>query len=215
MFQKGIHPSILQMGQITARPYNRHHQRKMVDSNAGQQVCIARHVLRQLLRDLAQQIVAGGAAQTVVDILETLQIDQKQGELMPAADRATHVLRHPLQKQRAVCQSGEHVVVGEVVEPFLLADVIDRERNVTSEFHQQLQFVFLEKFTLTGVQDERTHRFILNNQRQNGHRVNSAFGVFVAEHHFRVTLHIVDDNRHFFRDRPRQYGTSERRIFDR
>ena len=33
----------------------------------------------------------------------------------------------PLEKQAAVGEPGEHVVVGEVVEPFLLLDVVDRE----------------------------------------------------------------------------------------
>ena len=60
---------------------------------------------------------------------------------MPAAGSAAHVLRHPLEKQAAVRESGERIVVGEVIEPLLLFDVIDRERDVAGQFRQQLHLV--------------------------------------------------------------------------
>ena len=44
-------------------------------------------------------------------------IDEEQRKLVAAAGRAAEVLRHPLEKQSAVGQSCEHVVVGEMLGP--------------------------------------------------------------------------------------------------
>ena len=179
----------------------------MVRAHPRQQVGVPR-VARQPLRHLPQQRVAGRPAEAVVDVLEPLQIDQEQGKLVPAAGGAAHVLRHPLEKQAAVRESGEHIVVGEVVEPLLLVDVIDRERDVAGQLRQQLHLFFIEEFGLAGVQREHAYRFIRDNQRQNGHRADSGLGVFLAEQHLGVALRIVGHDGLFLPDRPRDHGAS-------
>ena len=64
---------------------------------------------------------------------------QAYRKLVPAAGRAVHILRCPFEKQAAVGETGKHVVIGEIIEPFPLFDVIDRERNVRRLVRQQLQ----------------------------------------------------------------------------
>ena len=78
--------------------------------------------------------------------------------------------------RRAVGEPGERIVVGEVVEPVLLLEVIDRERDVARQLAQQLHLLVVEEPGLVGVQGKHADRFVGNQQRQDGHRSGPALG---------------------------------------
>ena len=64
--------------------------------------------------DAAQQLVADGVAERVVDALEVVEVDEQHGDLARRA--RLERLAHLLAEQRAVGEPGERVVVGLVVE---------------------------------------------------------------------------------------------------
>ena len=132
---------------------------------------------------------------------------------MPAADRAAHVLRHPLEKQSAIRESGEHIVVGEVIEPLLLVDVINRERDVAGQLRQQLHLCFIKKTGFVGVQCEYAYRVIRDQQRQNSHRVKFALDALLHERDPWIVSYVIAHDGFLFPDRTRAHGVSQRRIF--
>ncbi|MCE3606561.1 hypothetical protein LXA47_23580 [Massilia sp. P8910] len=76
-------------------------------------VSVARtHARLQALGHLAQQQVARIVAEAVVDFLETVEVDEQQGQREFGAGRAAHVLLEPFAEQYAVGQAGQAVVIG-------------------------------------------------------------------------------------------------------
>ena len=67
-------------------------------------------------RDLAQQLVAGGMAERVVDDLEVVEVDVEHGgrTVVAAGAREREALRCS-SSLAPVAEAGEHVVVGHVV----------------------------------------------------------------------------------------------------
>ena len=55
---------------------------------------------------------------------------------------------YPVGEQRAVRKARQGVVVGEVVDPFFLADVLERKGNVARKLLQQLDLLVVEKIGL-------------------------------------------------------------------
>lgn len=69
-------------------------------------------MLAQALRELDQQLVAGGMAERIVDVLEMVEVEE--GERDVAAGRTGGDRRGDQMPQlRAVGQAGEDVVIGE------------------------------------------------------------------------------------------------------
>src|ERR1019366_8161211 len=147
MVQKSLHPFLDKQRHVASLLYFRHHHGKMVRIQSRQQVGVPR-LTRQPLRDLPQEIVSCRLPEAVVDVLEPLQIEQEYGKLVPTADSAAYVLRPPIEKQSAIREAGQHIVVGEILEPPLLVDVIDRERDVAGQFGQQLQLLRVKDTSL-------------------------------------------------------------------
>ena len=102
--------------------------------------------------DLLQQLVTDLVAEGVVERLEVVQVDQQQGTFPAGARTGDHGLLQPVHKQPAVGQEGERVVKGEIIELFLLVEVVDCERYIASQFRQQLHLFFMEEFNLAGIQ---------------------------------------------------------------
>ena len=73
---------------------------------------------------LAQQHVAGLVAEAVVDGLEAVEVDEQHGQRLAAALVAGQRLAQAVLHQAAVGQAGEGVVVGRLVELFLLLLVL-------------------------------------------------------------------------------------------
>ena len=63
-------------------------------------------------------------------------------------DGAAHELRHALEKQSAICESGQHIVVGQIIETLLAGDVINGERDVAGQFRQQFHLILVKEFNL-------------------------------------------------------------------
>ena len=89
-----------------------HHE--LVAAEAGDDVGAA-HGRAQAVGGHAQQLVAAGMAQRVVDLLELVEVDEVDGE-RPAAAQADHGSVHLVAEQRAVRQAGEGIVAGELVD---------------------------------------------------------------------------------------------------
>ncbi len=95
--------------------------------------------------------------------------------------RIEHMLLQTLVEQGAVRKPAQHIVVGEVIETLSFVDVIDPERDVVGQIGQQLQLLRMKEFTFGGVQSNHTDRLARDYQRQHGHRINSRYGVLLAE----------------------------------
>ena len=85
----------------------------MIRAQSGDQIGVA-PVLRQPLGHLFQKRVPGWTAKTVVNVLEPVQIDQHYGDLVPTVNLAAHILSDTLEKQSAVRQPGQLIIIGEV-----------------------------------------------------------------------------------------------------
>ena len=76
-----------------------------------------------------QQLVAGGMAQRIVDVLEEIEIEQMDGNDVAALDAGQRVLQ-PLVEQHAVGQAGQRIVQRHVRDlglgAALLGDVVVR-----------------------------------------------------------------------------------------
>ena len=147
MVQKSRNRFLEQPGHVGFVPQFRQHYGKLVRTHSRQQVGIP-HVARQPLRHLPQEFVAGRPAEAVVDFLEPLQIDQEHGKLVPATDSAALELLEPLEKQAAVGESGEHIVIGEVNDPLLFLNMIEGKRDVAGQFQKQLRLLVIEEIGL-------------------------------------------------------------------
>jgi hypothetical protein len=81
------------------------HHGELVAAEPGHGV-VRRRVL-QARRGGAQDAVAGGVAQRVVDVLEAVQVEEQHGDPASCAPRPHDRARQPLGQQRAVGQVGE------------------------------------------------------------------------------------------------------------
>ncbi len=166
-----------------------HHDRKMIGAYSRDvgAVCCALQALRQL----REQFVARLPAERIIDRLEALDIDQNQRQLALRLLRGVQVLAHPLVEQVAIGQTGEHVVIGKVVEPGRLFDMVERERNVARQLGQQLHFLFVEEPRLGSDQRERSCRLSGHEQRQHDHGPEARCQHLVLQQDSRVELDVV------------------------
>ena len=70
----------------------------------------SRTTLSSRLRDDPQQLVAGGVAEAVVDVLEAVDVDVQRGHRQLLAARAGEHLLGAVEREHAVGQAGERVV---------------------------------------------------------------------------------------------------------
>ncbi len=84
-----------------------------------------RQAQAQPLADELEQLVALAVAETLVDVLEVIQVEQQQGAAGPvAATGLLGCLLETLAEQQAIGQRGQGVVIGEEVD--LALGIVDR-----------------------------------------------------------------------------------------
>ena len=88
------------------------------------------------VRKLPEQLVAHLAPVGIIDRLESLNIDDGDSELALRAAGGNHLLLQPLQKQTAVGEAGERIVIGEILKLLCLLDMRERERHVGRELEK-------------------------------------------------------------------------------
>ena len=118
---------------------------EFVAAEPRHQLVAARH-RAQPLRDLDQQLVAGGMAVNVVDRLEAVEVDAQHRErLVHARPPCSTLAGEMIGEDRAVGQAGQRIVIGEMGDPrggFLaLADVAHRQHAArrAAPVHRPLQ----------------------------------------------------------------------------
>ena len=74
----------------------------------------AAYVFADAQRDAAQQFVAGGVTQRVVDQLEAVEVDEEQGEPRVVALRTIDLFEQGFVELVAIAQPGQVIVIGEV-----------------------------------------------------------------------------------------------------
>src|SRR5882672_11361823 len=94
-------------------------QREVVAAQARERVLAPQRVLQSFGHG-AQQRVARGVAERVVDQLEAVEIDREQRELRAAARRGEDRLRGALGEQRAVGEPGERIAPRELLDARLV-----------------------------------------------------------------------------------------------
>ncbi|MCY1425710.1 hypothetical protein D9M71_415050 [compost metagenome] len=91
---------------------------EFVAAQAGHGVDVAQ-LLAQAMGDALEQQVAHWVAETVVDVLEAVEVDEKNGAVEVVVGGFDQRQLQAALEQQAVGQAGERVVVGLVVEPRL------------------------------------------------------------------------------------------------
>ena len=71
------------------------------------------------MSDLHQQLVPSGVAQTVIDHLEAVQVDEQHGQLLTVSLAAGNRVTDPIEEERAIREAGERVVERAVAELLL------------------------------------------------------------------------------------------------
>ena len=97
---------------------DRHDGDELVPAQAGHELAGTQGGAHPL-GDLDQQLVAGGVAVDVVDLLEPIQVHGQQGDL-GRGDRIGRLARQPFQEGRAVGQAGQAVVARQMGDATLL-----------------------------------------------------------------------------------------------
>ena len=82
---------------------------ELVAADACDRVAVAKQAA-QTIRDHPDHLVAGSVAQSVVDLLEAIEIEHQQGDLLAGAAVSAQRLRQPVLEQGAVGKAGELVV---------------------------------------------------------------------------------------------------------
>ena len=153
------------------------------------------------LGDLFEQLVARLPAEGVVDDLEPVDVHHGNGEPALLALGRAHVLDEALVEQAAVGEAGERVVIGEVIELLRLRDVVERKRDVTGEFDEELHFLLIEETDLRRIQGQHADSLPRHQQRQHDQRMKAAHRGFLAQQDPRILRHVLDDHRSSLSDR--------------
>ena len=82
---------------------------ELVTAKAGDVIALA-HELPEASGRFDEQLVAGGMAQRVIDLLESVEIDKEHGQGMVAAPHARQCLLGSFDEQLAVGQAGEWIM---------------------------------------------------------------------------------------------------------
>ncbi len=119
---------------ITIRQTRQQHG-ELIATHPGHGVALA-NAGTQPLRHLLEDMVTRGVAETVVDRLEAVEIQkQHRNPFVPAGSQLQGSLETILE-QRSIGQPGQHVVVGQALDPFLrclaLAD-INKKADITDQ----------------------------------------------------------------------------------
>ncbi len=179
----------------------REHHGKAVGRHTGKLARVL-HVFGNPPRDLLQQFVARRAAERIVDGLEPVHVHEPEGELVSGSARRVHETRQALAEERRVREPRKGIVVGKVVEPLALLDVLERESDVAGELEQQPHFVFVVKEARrVGIQREHSDWHFRHEQGQHRERAKTPLERLFSERDPRVHRHIVDDHRLAFHDR--------------
>ncbi len=166
--QRVAHPA-RHVGDVVVRPDVGHHHGELVAAEPGHQVLRPQHALDPPRHQL-EQPVADVVAEGVVDLLEPVQVQQRDRE--PLDVRTIDRLAEPLQQQLAVGQPGQRVVQGGV----LLDDrhpggLVDREHRDQEQRH-------VPRAAHRGEHDQRRQR---QHRRGRHHVVREVLGERLAE----------------------------------
>src|SRR2546430_522837 len=155
----------------------------------------------EALREFAQQRISGLPPESVVDQAKAIDVSGCDDDPGTAALGRMQQLRQPLVKKGPVWKARQRVVVRQIGEPLLLADVLEREGDVARKLRQQLHFLVVEEPDLAGVQDKNADRLAAYDQRQSCQRFDPAFQAFLLHHSLRIVLDVARDHGLFFPDR--------------
>ncbi len=151
-----------------------HDDREMVGAQACHELLV-RRACKQPFGHASEQLVSCGTSQRVIDRLESFQVDHHDRELAAVGGRGGDQSFEPFSEQDVVGEPGESVVVRQEVQSLLLVDVVQRERNVAHEFHEQLGFLNVEGASHGGEQREHADASPRDGERKTCKRV-VAFG---------------------------------------
>ena len=144
---------------------------ELVAAEAGDRVGFSQG-RREPRRDRLQQPVAGFVAERVVDLLETVEIDEQRGALGARPAGPSEHLLDPVEDERAVGQSGERVVQRLVTDALEQAGVADRDRGLAGEAAQPVRDLGIVAETLGplgDVADDETDGVAVDHDRDRRH----------------------------------------------
>ena len=92
-----------------------HHHGKLITAKTGDGVLLP-HRTPQPFGDFLQHLVAHGVAETVVDLLELVQVYVEHRQQLPAAADTAQGLLETVEEQLSVRQASEQVMVGQMLQ---------------------------------------------------------------------------------------------------
>ena len=117
-------------------------------------------------------------------------------QLAPLRPRDVHGLRQTVEEQLAVGQTRQRVVIGDVGELLLFADVIQCERDVAGKILEQFQLFVVEETGFCRVEHQYAHHLVGHDERHGDEGTVAACQGFLFEHRMRVGLDVV--RHHYF-----------------
>ena len=111
-------------GGIVWLPPGNLYNREFIAAQSRNYVCVPR-ALAQPIRDAFEQSVSYGVSQRIIDALESIKVNKKDGQRLAAAPYALQSLVQLPSEQNAISQARQGVVMGNMVcftlQPFTLS----------------------------------------------------------------------------------------------
>ena len=107
---------------------------ELVAPEASHGVALAQ-ALGHVDREPYQQPITRVVTMAIIDVLEAVQIDVRQRQTLAVAPHALHRLSQPIGQQHAIGQTGQRIIMGDLLEPTLVlllhADVGEQTDEMT------------------------------------------------------------------------------------
>src|SRR5437867_10892143 len=84
-------------------------------------------------------------SERIVDMGKVVQVNQYERDDAGAMLRTAHELAQSITEEGAVGKSGQSVVIGKVMEPLFLLDVLESERDVARQLVEQIDLFVIKK----------------------------------------------------------------------
>ncbi len=126
-------------------------------------------MLHALCHSLQQQI-ADVAAEAVVHVAQTIDVECHDDGPHGRADAVADELVEPLAEHRALRKAGERVEIREQLEGVFLLPELQSEGDVRGHFLQQPQFLFAHLLALSRAQRQHADARAVDDERQRDHR---------------------------------------------
>ncbi len=168
------------------------------------------HRRAHALGDFLQQLVAHFVAARVVDVLETIQVEEQHREHLPGFLAARERLGQVRLQEQAVRQSREVIVIGELVEPLLVGEQLGLRLLSFGKIAHQIG----DQAAVAGLDGHAAHFHVdLPAVLEPLHQLDAAAGFDARQCCYHRVLRIVRAAQHGQHRAPAQFLQRESELF--